>query len=648
MSGKKHPARASLSGSLGGAPQTAREVVIGTAGHIDHGKTALVRALTGIDTDRLPDEKRRGITIDLGFASMAAEMPDSEPLRLSFVDVPGHHLFIRNMLAGATGVDLVMLVISAEEGVKPQTEEHLAICSLLGITRGLTVVTKADAVSPERLQQVCVEVAEYLQGSFLEGSAILPASALAGTGLTAVREHLTALAAQVPAHDAGGLPRLPLDRAFVMRGFGTIVTGTLQAGTVQQEDTLTIEPGQRKVRVRGVQMHGTHYSSARGGSRVALNLAGVEVADVRRGDTLVAPSTFKAVDTVDAELTLLPESAPLKHRARIRVHAFTSDTLATVSLYGVTQVAGGEKMLARLRLAKPVVLLPGDRFIVRQCSPARTMGGGRVLDATPLPKLKRAATTAWLESIRHASPAEQIAARVRRRGTAGTSTAALVAETGMSPQQIESALAALVDAHEIMLAGEDRWLECRTCNEATASLLSAITAAGGGGRKRSELPGQVGLNETVFAAILERLVAQRKVMLQGDLVRVAGAGPQLSPQEQHWLKSVEDSFAKAGLAPPLLRDVMATTRLSEPELRRSITVLLREGTLVKLGTEDLYIHQRALDALYGQVRSLRGQTLDVAQFKQLTGLSRKYAVPLLEHLDRAHLTRRQGDLRHVL
>ena len=324
-------------------------IVVGTAGHIDHGKTALVRALTGIDTDRLPEEKRRGITVDLGFARCDLKSASGATFSLDIVDVPGHRQFVRNMLAGAGGMDAVMLVISAAEGVMPQTEEHLAICGLLGIRRGLVALTKGDLVAEEELESVCAEVRTAIRTSFLRDSAIIPVSAHTGFGMLTLRMALGRLAEQTPLRNHAGLPRLPLDRAFVMKGFGTVVTGTLQSGRISVGQSLTLEPGGKAVRVRGMQRQGRSCTEAFAGSRVAVNLSGIEVSEVRRGDTLVLPSTFQAVDTLDAEIALLSGAPDLSHRARVRLHSFTSETIATVAIYGYRTITSGTTQIVRLK-----------------------------------------------------------------------------------------------------------------------------------------------------------------------------------------------------------------------------------------------------------------------------------------------------------
>src|SRR3954451_3783054 len=346
-----------------------RSVVIGTAGHVDHGKTALVRRLTGVDTDRLPEEKRRGISIDLGFASVETTSPGGELVRLSFVDVPGHKLFIRNMLAGSGGVDCIMLVISAEEEVKPQTEEHLAICSLLGIKRGVAVLSKVDAISETQLERARASVKKFLRGSFLAGAPMLPVSAKTGLGVQDLLSELNALALQPCLRDPNAPPRIPVDRAFVLKGFGTVVTGTLQSGTVSQGQSLVALPKRHKIKVRGLQVHNKEQHQASAGSRVALNLSGVDLADIRRGDTLVSPGTFEAVREIDVELSLLHGSPALKDNAEVSFHAFTSSTTARVSLYESRALQPGENCLAKIKLSELVVLLPGDRFVLRQLSP---------------------------------------------------------------------------------------------------------------------------------------------------------------------------------------------------------------------------------------------------------------------------------------
>ena len=363
-----------------------KSIIVGTAGHIDHGKTALVKALTGIDADRLEEEKRRGITIDLGFAHMELPGPGGETLRLGFVDVPGHERFVRNMLAGVGGIDLVLLVIAADESIKPQTREHFDILQLLGVRRGITVLTKSDAVDAETLDVVRLEVEEFLRGTFLETpkSPILAVSSRTGAGLGELKKAMADAALEAPARDSCALARLPIDRVFTMKGFGTVVTGTLVAGTIHREQELEVFPGGRRVRVRGVQVHGSTADSALAGQRTALNLAGASTEDLARGMTLAPPATFESTQRADVLLRLL-SLAPrhLKNRSRVHFHSHTMEAVAEIVLPDAQPVLPGSEAFARIRLPQAELLLPGDRFIIRQFSPVVTIGGGVVLDAAP-------------------------------------------------------------------------------------------------------------------------------------------------------------------------------------------------------------------------------------------------------------------------
>ena len=411
-----------LSGAKPGSPVRRRSatlvrmksVIVGTAGHIDHGKTALVRALTGIDADRLEEEKRRGITIDLGFAHLDLAAADGSLLRLGFVDVPGHERFVRNMLAGVGGIDLVLLVIAADASIQPQTREHFDICRLLNVQRGITVLTKADLVDAETLEVVRLEVEEFLRGSFLNsstldsaglGNALAPivaVSAKTGLGMEELKRVLALEAEKSVARDSAALARLPIDRVFTMKGFGTVVTGTLIAGTVRPEDELEVYPTGRRVRVRGVQVHGAAAEQAVAGQRTALNLAGAAVEDLARGMMLGPVGVLRATSRVDVDLALLPSAKALKNRARVHLHGHTLETVAEVVLGEGKHVLPGERAIARLRLADPALLLPGDRFILRQLSPVVTLGGGVVLDGAPVPRLKRENLRSFLRVLRQA------------------------------------------------------------------------------------------------------------------------------------------------------------------------------------------------------------------------------------------------------
>ncbi len=627
-------------------------VVIGTAGHIDHGKTALIRALTGIDTDRLPEEKRRGITIDLGFASLDISAPDGSPLRVSFIDVPGHARFVRNMLAGAGGVDAVLLVISAEEGVKPQTEEHLVICSILGIQRGITILTKIDAVSERRLEEIRSSVRRFLSTTFLASSPILCTSARTGQGLDILRQELTVLAAQIPARNADSLMRLPVDRAFTMTGFGTVVTGTLISGSISLGDELSIEPGRRAAKVRGIQVHGCATTKAEAATRAALNLSRIEVAKLRRGDTLVEPATIGAVDTIDAEVTLLRSAPNLKHRGRIHFHAFASECIAAVSIYGDRSLEADRTGLARLKLSKPIVLLPGDRFVLRSGSPNVTIGGGRVLDAHPLQRLNKANSHQWLLRIGSAAVDQQLLLRVARRGTTGISVADLSFETGFKADSLRTLLASALRDEKLFLIEDNLLLTPEAMSEAVLLVRRQFEMRGkdtaSSGVKLSELRSKTHLPAAVFDHALKVLEQDNKLRILNELLSLPETSTPMSIHEQDQLSSVSRAFERSGLAAPSQSHLAVELAIDPAQLRRLITILLRAKTLVRLGDDSLCVHQAALADLKKAVQALRGQLIDIARFKDLAGVSRKYAIPLLEYFDRERVTRKEGDCRIVL
>lgn len=625
-----------------------KSIVIGTAGHIDHGKTTLVRALTGIDTDRLPEEKRRGITIDLGFASFEMLAPDRSPLRISFVDVPGHSLFVRNMLAGAGCVPAVMLVVAANEGIMPQTVEHLAICELLGISQGLTVITKADTVNASQLLDVTHSIERFLKGTFLDNghSAVLPVSATTGEGLETVRAELLKLGLRTHLRNSDALLRMPLDRSFVMKGFGTVVTGTLMSGTVHVGEMLQLEPGSRAVRVRGLQMHGQPQKSAQPGSRVAVNLSGVDATEIHRGQTLVSPKALSPVETIDVEVRLLKSAPALKHRASIHLHAFTSETMANIFLYGYETVQPGAVRLMRLKLAEGIVLIPGDRFVLRQPAPAGTIGGGRILDAHPEPRQRKAATLAWLECLRSASPIEQIGLRVRRRAINGITLDTLSAETGLTADTLHRHINPLLKCGDLLLISGNRLLSCEAYLAAGAAIVARVLS--GQPIKSSELRSQTALNVEVFDCVINELVREQKVQLCDEIVSIYNGGTRSSSAESERLATIAQAYEAAGLAAPSVIELAQKLNLSEAEMRRLITLLQRNKTIVRMGSDNLFIHSAALNQLAAMLAQLRGSLMDVARFKELTGLSRKYAIPLLEYLDRQRFTRNQGDQRLIL
>jgi selenocysteine-specific elongation factor len=631
-----------------------KSIVVGTAGHIDHGKTALVKALTGIDADRLEEEKRRGITIDLGFAHMDLPAVDGATLHLGFVDVPGHERFVRNMLAGVGGIDLVLFVIAADESIKPQTREHFDILQLLGVSRGITVLTKSDAVDPETLDVVRLEVEEFLRRTFLEPpkAPIVAVSSLTGAGLDELKRAIAAAAADVQARDAEALARLPVDRVFTMKGFGTVVTGTLISGTIRREEELEVFPGGERVRVRGAQVHGHDADKAVAGQRTALNLAGAGSAGLARGMMLAAPDTFAATNVIDVKIRLLG-SAPrsLKNQSRVHFHCNTMESVAEIVLHESKEVTRGTEVLARLKLRAPALLLPGDRFIIRQFSPVITIGGGVVLDAAPLSR--KFLPDENLQIFAGTDRAARLLARIARRSFHGVTFTDLVREAGWRKQIIESAIAEAVQSRKVIRVGEVL-LSSAAWEGMKKQVVSALDEFHRrnplvSGINKEELRAQTGAGPVAFQAILQQLAQEKKLAVSGELVSLAGRGVVMKDEETESKKKIEDAFAAAALKVPTLNEVLAGLKIDKGRAQKIVTLLLRDKILIKV-SDELVFHRSALEDLRKRLaaQKTKSATIDVATFKELTGVSRKYAIPLLEYLDRERVTKRVGDARQIL
>ena len=633
---------------------TSKSVIVGTAGHIDHGKSALVEALTGTHPDRLAEEKRRGITIDLGFAFL-----EENGVKFGLVDVPGHERFVSNMLAGAAGIDLVLLVIAADESIKPQTREHFDICRLLGVTRGVVALTKSDLVDADMLGLVRLEVEEYLRGSFLERAPIVPVSAKTGAGLAELKKALHAVATEIPGKDAARHFRLPIDRAFAMKGFGTVVTGTLISGSIGAEDEVELFPGGQRVRVRGVQSGGKSIERAIAGQRTAVNLAGIDHDAVKRGMTLAAPGRFRTTRRVDVRLTLLPSARKLKHRARVHFHAGTAETIAEILLYGQSVLLPGQSALGHLRLQDEVLLLPGDRFIVRQFSPVITIGGGVILD--PLarrPMVRDTGRVAFLETLESGKREDMLAA-MTERALLGLGFEEAVARTGWFEQEIREIAQKLVAASRIKIVSAEPLilLGRKAFDEVRRKIAERVERFHkenplSPGIAREDLRANLGrrVRAETFRAALEELAGEKKLDVQGELVKRAGAQIALQPEEAQAKGEIEKAFSDAGLAVPSVKEVLAKLLVEAKRAEKLLQILLREKNLVRVSPE-LIFHRDALAHLKGQLvayKKAKGERISVSVFKDLTGITRKYAIPLLEYLDRERVTRRAGDERVIL
>jgi len=646
-------------------------VVFGTAGHIDHGKSALVLALSGTDPDRLKEEKARGITIDLGFAHFEAA-----GVNVALVDVPGHERFVKNMLAGASGIDDVLLVVAADESVMPQTREHFDICRLLGVSGGVVALTKTDLVDEETLELARLEVRDLVAGTFLEGAAVVPVSAKTGAGLDRLREAMLHLARQASRRPAaiGAAARLPIDRAFTVKGFGTVVTGTLVSGSIRENDGLVLLPAGRPVKVRGVQVHGHGRPAAGAGHRAAVNLGGVELADVARGDTLATPGAFEPTRRFDVVLTLLPSARPLKHGARVRLHQGTREVLGRVALAsareggepgaGLPVLEPGHEAYARIRLEGAAVLTRGDRYVVRAYSPPLTIGGGVVLDPHPPRGATRSAAgrrrferlDAARQRDAESALDEAAAAMIEERGSAGLAASALVARAGVAPAALGATVARLVErglavSADDVLAAPDvlGWLRERVLADLAAHHRKEPLSEGVPREElRVRLFGRA--SPAVFSRVLGDLAGEGAIVAR-DRVALAGHQVSLSPEESRAKAVIEATLKTSGLRPPDAAALASAAGAPSAVVERVIALLVRQKIVTRLDT--LLFHTDALAALKADVAALkRGAAepprLDIAAFKDRHGITRKYAIPLLEYLDRERVTRRIGEVRIVL
>ena len=625
-------------------------VIVGTAGHIDHGKSSLVLALTGTDPDRLKEEKSRGITIELGFAHTT-----EAGVTLSFVDVPGHERFVKTMLAGVGGIDIVMLVVAADESVMPQTREHFDICRLLQVPAGLIVLTKADLVDAETLELVRLEVRDLVKGSFLESAAILDVSARTGAGIPELRIALARMSGASRVRAVGNAPRLPVDRVFTIRGFGTVVTGTMASGSIAVDDELVLLPAGRSVKVRGVQVHGHKHQAATAGNRVAVNLGGVEVADVTRGETLTRRGALSVTRRLDAAIDLLSSAKPLRHGARVRFHQGTSEVLGRVAVSGDAAVEPGDAAFVRIRLESPAVLTRGDRFILRAYSPPTTIAGGLVLDpAPPRTGVRTAAGRARFARL-HASGDDPLRTLIEETGAEGLPIAALASRGGIPADAVDATAARLIAHGHAVSAGTVLIAPARV-----ASLEQALLTALAEHHKKNPLVEGIPREEArerlfarapqaVFELVLANLVAARKIVAR-DRLALATHKLALSDEEARARDLIEAAYRDAGLKPADKQTLAAQAGVNGDVAERVTSLLVRQKVLARV--DELVFHESALQKLKDEVRSFAdaGQpaTIDVGTFKDRFGITRKFAIPLLEYLDRERVTRRVGDKRQVI
>ena len=634
-------------------------IIVGTAGHIDHGKSALVRALTGKDPDRLPEEKKRGITIDLGFADLVIK-----DLRLGFVDVPGHERFVKNMLAGAHGIDLVALVIAADEGVMPQTREHFDICRLLGVQKGIVVITKRDLVDNEMLELVQDEASELVAGSFLEGAPIIAVSSKTGEGLEQLTNSITEVAKEISPRSTDFITRLPIDRAFTIKGFGAVVTGTLISGEIKEGDELELHPVNKKLRVRGAQVHGRTVARAQAGQRTAVNLAGVEVTELERGMVLSAADQLRPTQIVDAGVDVLKDAPrALKSRARVRVHIGAAEVLGRVKVLDAAEIAPGKHGLVQLRLESPIIALHGDRFIVRSYSPAHTIAGGVVLD--PMATKHRAkdnqATFERLLQLDSTEPAQKLVAFVSASHERGTRLSELIAMTGWTSAVVSREVSnatrnhLLIEINGVVLTPANfQRLKDHSLQELRLFHKREPLSRG---MLRETLRERVFAHSQpeVFAGVIASLENERVIIVEREIIRTSEHSVALSEEDLGLQHKLEEVYLKAGVEAPNVDEVMTKAGIAanqQQQAKKLFQLLLNSGRIVRVAN-DMYMHQQAIAELVKKLRGFADQNgperlIDVPAFKELAGVSRKYAIPLLEYFDRERVTRRAGDKRLIL
>jgi len=622
--------------------------VVGTAGHIDHGKTALVRALTGVDTDRLPEEKKRGITIDLGFASWF-----TDDYQIGFIDVPGHERFVKNMLAGVGGIDSALLVVAADESIKPQTREHFAICRLLDIKTGVVAITKRDLVEDDIVDLVRLEIEELVAGSFLAGKPIVPVSSVTGAGLDDLRRALVASVAEVEDRDAATrVFRLPIDRVFTMKGFGSVITGTTYAGRLNIDTDIEVLPGGKRSRARNIQVHGEARDYASAGERTSVNLPDIDLDQLHRGQQLITPNTLRTSQVITARLDLLPDAKPLKEQTRIRFHHLSAELLGSIRFVDQTaELKPGMSAYIQVRLESPVVAVAGDRFVIRRYSPALTVGGGVILDAH-LPKLSRNTRGELLDTLAAGTLQERVELMAKMEGLRGLTMHEVQARTGI---RIETLTKELKNVPHLADSGERRWIHHDVLIDFRRKSMEFLRAYFEESRMALNVPKSEFVQKllprnadgAMINFLLQDLAREKIVAIAGDALDIPGRSKTLGGAEGELARMIESRFAEAGLAPPPVSELINERTQKARVIEGVIGFLVKQGTLVRLA-EGIYVHRDALAAARERISTRAGDMIDVGAFKEYFGLSRKIAIPLLEWMDREGVTKRVGDSRRVL
>ncbi|MGD9045690.1 MAG: selenocysteine-specific translation elongation factor [Desulfobacterales bacterium] len=632
-----------------------KQIILGTAGHIDHGKTSLIKAITGTDTDRLKEEKERGITIELGFAAL--DLPSGQ--HLGIVDVPGHEKFVKNMVAGATGIDIVVMVIAADEGVMPQTREHMEICTLLGVQHGMVAVTKIDMVDEEWLELALEDIRDFARGTFLEEAPIAPVSSETQQGIPEFIKALDELAAKIPERPPTDLFRLPIDRVFTMKGFGTVITGTLISGRVQVGDAIMIYPSEIKSKVRGIQIHNQSANEAKAGMRTAINFQGLEKAAINRGEVLSRQGALLASYMVDVSLRYLASNKkPLKNRTRIRFHTGTSEVLGNVILLDRDELSPGDDTVVQLRLDSPVSLVKDDRFVIRSYSPIYTIGGGEVLNPIPVKhKRLKSETIESLKELGNQEPEAVIAFHAEASGYRGVSFSHLKIMTNLADKQLENILQGLLSKKILIQVDKENRIYIHQggfekLKNDTRSQLADFHSANPlkPGMSKEELKTKFPsyLTAKLYNLTLTQMIKENEIVQEENTVRLASHAISLGGKQADIRDKILDTYQKSGLQPPYFKELAKSLDADANRARDVLLHLVDEGSIIKV-KEDLYFHVKAINDLKNKLVGFLEAQGEIAtpQFKEMTGVSRKYVIPLAEYFDSTNVTLRVGDVRKL-
>ena len=635
-----------------------REIILGTAGHVDHGKTSFIKAITGIDTDRLKEEKERGITIELGFAHL--DLPCGH--RIGIVDVPGHERFVRNMVAGAAGMDLVAFIIAADEGVMPQTREHFEICQLLGIKDGIIVLTKKDLVDEEWLELVQDDIREYFKDTFLEDAPIIPVSSTTGEGIETVKETINEKVSTLPFQEEFGPFRLAVDRVFSMKGFGTVLTGSSLSGRISVGDELEFYPAQVVAKIRGIQVHGKDVDLVEAGHRTAINLQGIDKEMVNRGDIAATPGCMVNSTLLDVDFQYLKSiSKKLKNRTQVRVHVGTREITGRVVLMESDEINPGETANIQLLLQEPAAVWPGDRYVVRSYSPVRTIGGGSILNNAPIKRKRtvqkdRDINHSIFQTYLHGSDIDKLLFFLKESGNAGLTQNQLSTRVGLFGNKLKKLLQNPISSGDILVVDSDRqrFLAAPVLQHLTQSITEILQDYHKSnplmtGLAKEELKSGIKppVDQKFFQFALDSMVKKKIIIQDKAEVRIIDFEVTLQIDEQELKERIYKIYRDSGLIPPNYKEVISNiSELPEKQVRQVINLLLQDKQLIKV-TESLYFDAKQIEDLGGRITEYIKEhgEIDAPRFKELTGLTRKFSIPLLEYFDKIKLTIRIDDKR---